>query len=297
MSSPSLPSAARQPGPFRQLWSHYLPARPRGLALVRERGWVLAWDTNHWVCLLNRAGERQAQWHPPDKLVTTCCAEDGSAYAAVGGRGEVWWLAPDLMPRWERAMPHPATAAAQDSLGQYLAVADSHGNLHLFDCTGRIVFRGESPRPLHHLAFVPAAPYLVGSADYGLVACFDSMGKLVWRDGLVAHIGSLASNGDGTLVVLACFSEGLQRYSATGQNLGRLAMDEPCRLAALTFDGHQLLAAGLGKQIRLLDRQGQVLATHPLDKPAAALALGPLGDYAVVALVEGPVIRLELGER
>jgi hypothetical protein len=287
-------AAAPKPGSMRQAWSHPLPANPQGVALARERGWVLAWDVNHWLYLLNRSGERQAQWHAPAPLAGACCADDGSAYAAVGARGEAWWLAPDLMPRWERALPYPATAVALDPLGHYLAACDNRGNLHLYDLTGRPVFRVPTPRPLHHLAFVPAAPFLMGSADYGLVACFDAAGRQVWRDGLVAHVGSLAVTGDGSLAVLACFSEGLQRYSVTGQNLGRLALAEPCRLAAVTFDGRFLLAAGLDPQLRLLDRDGQTLCTHTLDQPVAGLALGALGDQAVVALNDGPIMRLEL---
>jgi hypothetical protein len=256
----------------------------------------LAWDTHHWIYLLDRAGKRQAQWHTPDKLVSACCADDGSAYGAVGNRGEVWWLAPDLMPRWERAVAHPATAAAMDSLGQYLAVADVRGNLHLFDLTGRLIWQVESPRPLHHLAFVPSGSQLVGSADYGLVACFDPAGRLLWRDGLVAHIGSLAVTGDGSQVVLACFSEGLERYSAGGEKQSRIVLAEPSRLACVTFDGRHFLVAGLSNQLRLMERDGRTLATQDLDHPAAALALGALGDRAVVAVMEGPVIGLGLPE-
>src|SRR5262249_17911137 len=154
-----------------------------------------------------------------------CCADDGSACAAVGGRGEVRWLTPDLMPRWERTLSHPALAAAMDPFGQYLAVAGARGGPHGFDRTGKQGARGESPRPLHLLAFVPAAPFVVGSADFGLVAGFDLTGRLAWRDGLVAHAGSLAVSGDGAEVVLACFSEGLQRYNHLGQNRGRLNVD------------------------------------------------------------------------
>jgi hypothetical protein len=292
--SPSIPKTSAQPGVIRPAWVHSLPAGPRGLSLARERGWLLTWDANHWVYLLNRTGHRQAQWHTPGPLVAACGAEDGSAYGAVGGNGQIWWLAPDLMPRWERAVARPATAVAMDPFGQYLAVADAGGNLTLFNHSGRSVFQVQGARPLAHLAFVPAAPYLVGSADYGLVTCVDPGGKTVWRDGLVAHVGSLAPNGDGTLVALACFSEGLQRYTASGQNLGRLGLPEPCRLLSLSFDGDLLLMAGLGNQLRLLDREGNTRATHALDQPAVALALGPLGENAVVALLDGPVIGLEL---
>jgi hypothetical protein len=279
---------------MRLRWTHPLPASARGVALARERGVVLVRDANHWVYLLSRGGGPQSQWHAPGNLVATCASDDGSAYAAVGDRGEVWWLAPDLMPRWGRGLSRPATAAALDALGQYLAVADNRGRLYLFNHLGKFVFKITCARPLHHLAFVPGAPYLLGSSDFGLVVCYDPAGKQLWRDGLVAHVGSLAVNGDGSEVVLACFSEGLQRYNVAGENQGRVSLAEPCRLAAISFDGRYILASGLGNHLRLLNRQGQVLCTHVLEKPAAALAFGAQAERAVVALADGPVISLSL---
>ena len=85
---------------------------------------------------------------------------------------------------------------------------------------------------MHHLAFIPAVPFILGASDYGLAACFDLEGKLVWRDALVAHIGSLTVSGAGERVILACFTEGLQQYDLKGKNLGRKSLPEACRLAA-----------------------------------------------------------------
>src|SRR5205823_4738570 len=107
------------------------------------------------------AGERQAQMHARGKLVAAACADDGSAYVAVGAGGEIWWLAPDLHSRWERSVPHPATALAVDPFGQCLAVADAGSNVSLFDCRGRPVGRFQSPRSLHHLVFVPTVPFIL----------------------------------------------------------------------------------------------------------------------------------------
>jgi hypothetical protein len=155
---------------FKSLWSFSPPAGASGLSLARERGTLLAWDRAHWLYLLDGAGKRQAQRQFPGGLADAGCSDDGSAYAAAGAAGEVWWLAPDLGTRWETKLPHPALAAALDPFGQYLAVADTQGGVHLFDCLGRKVIETEAPRPLHRMAFVPAAPLLVGCADYGLVA-------------------------------------------------------------------------------------------------------------------------------
>jgi hypothetical protein len=164
----------------------------------------------------------------------------------------------------------------------------------VFDRHGRPVFDVQNPRPLHHLAFVPEAPLLLGSADYGLVAGFDLKGRCVWRDGLVAHVGALAVSGDGGHVALACFTEGFHRYDATGKHLPNWSVGEPCRLCALSFDGRRLLAATHSHRLLLLDDAGQTTASRALERTPVAIALGALADSAYVALAEGTVMAIEL---
>ncbi len=292
--SDSLSTPVPNRGALPLLWSQTLAVAPRGLAPIREKGGLLAWDDKHWLHLLNRQGERQGQMRPQGAVTAVCAAEDGSAFAAGGSQGEVWWLAPDLKLRWEKVVPDKVTATAMDPFGQYLAVADGRGNLHIFDRDGRRISQTQGPRPFQHLAFVPAAPFLVGSADFGLVACLDLAGQWVWRDGLVAHTGALAVNGEGEQILLACFTEGLRRYGVKGRAQGRLPVAEPCRLVAQSFDGSLILVADLTHHLLLLDRAGRTLYTHSLESPAVALALSALGDSAVVALTGDTLVCLDL---
>jgi hypothetical protein len=282
---------------MRPTWSHPLPARPRGLSLAREKGSLLTWDETHWLYLLSRDGQRQAQRNFGPALAAACLSDDGSACIAVSTVGDLWWLAPDLTTRWQLALPAAALVVAVDPLGHYVALAlapaDEGGSLHVYDQGAKAVMTVGCPRPVHHLAFVPQEPLLVASADYGFVGAFDLAGRCVWRDGLVAHVGGLALTGDGNPLVLACFSEGLQRYGADGRRLERLSLEESCRLVALSFSGQQVLVAGLSKRLLLLDPAGKTLATHALEQSAIALALGPLGDYCVIALADGQVVRGE----
>lgn len=266
----------------------------RGLTLAREKGWIAVWDEQHWLYLLNHAGEVQAQRRIDGALATACCADDGSAYAALGSQGEVCWLAPDLMPRWQCVLPARAVAAALDPLGQYLAVSDIKGNLHVFDRLGKPVRQIDCPRPLQHLAFVPTTGNIVGAADYGLVACFNVDGTWLWRDGLVAHVGSLTLTGGGERILLACFTEGLLSYDLTGKKLGKVEVAAACRLASLSFDGRLTLVAWLTKQLVVLDADGRNLGAHSCDQPVIALALGPLGSTGCVALADGTVLGLDL---
>jgi hypothetical protein len=254
---------------------------------------VLAWDQTPWLYLLNNQGQREAQVPVPVSLTAAACAEDASCFAAAGKGGELWLLAPDLSPRWQRQLPQAATAVALDPFGRYLAVADSQGGLSLLDRAGQGLWQNQLPRPLCHLAFVPEEPFLLGCADFGFVACLDMTGRIVWRDGLVVHCGALAVNGDGSRIVLACYSEGLRQYDLHGSRLPSLTPPAGCTLAASSFDGRRLLVAGPSSSLRLLDDRGEVLGQHALDRPAVAMALWPLADRAVVALANGPIAALE----
>lgn len=279
---------------LRPVWSQNLGTPPRGLTLAREKGWLLLWDDRNGVQLWNQAGRLQGQATLPGAVAAACAADDGSAFAAVGVQGEVWWLAPDLTVTWQMALRGTATTAALDPFGLYLAVADSLGRLNVLDRRGRRVFVSQLARPLQFVAFVPQQPFLVGCADYGLVICLDLKGEKVWQDGLVSNVGSLTVNGNGERIVLACYTEGLRCYSVTGRHPGRLPTTEGCRLAALSFDGQRILTADLSTRLQLLDEQGGLLATHTLDRPALALALGPLADYGLAAFPDGTLIGLEM---
>lgn len=283
-----------RPHSFKRSWSHALVAPCRGLSPAREQGSLLAWDDAQWLYLLNRRGQRQAQRHFPGALGVACCSDDGSAFVAAGNRGEVWWLAPDLATRWERSLGQAILAVAVDSYGQYFALADAASHLHLYNRLGEAIWKISLPRPLHHLVFATTSPLLFGSSDFGLVACFDLKGQWAWRDGLVAHVGSIAVNGSGDHLVLACYSEGVVRYGAAGKKLDTLTPAEPSRLVALSFDGDLVLAAGQTTTLFLFDSKGQTVLTHPLELPATALAYGGLGDFAVVGQSNGTLIGLEL---
>ncbi len=271
-----------------------MPQSLRGLATARERLRVLVWDEKDWLYLFDQNGNLQGQVQPPGRLAAASCADDGSAYAVCGSRGEVWWLKPDLTTAWQTAVPRGAVTLALDSFGQFLAVSDANGGLHVYDRDAATVFSVQSPRPFHHLAFVPSAPCLLACADYGVVGCFDMDGKWLWRDGLVAHIGALAVSGNGERILLACYSEGLQWYSLDGKRQVRQTAPDPCRLAAVSYEGGVILTAGLADRLQVLDLNGTSIGAYIVDSPAVALSLSALGDYASVALSDGTLLGLKL---
>jgi len=276
-------------------WSQTIPAPLRGLSLARERDWLLALDGQDDLFLFNRVGAIQAQRPSPVPVAAACCAEDGSACAVGGSQAAVvCWLAPDLAPRWQRSLPQRATAIALEPLGRYVAVADAGCTLHLLDARGRTVWQATTPRPLVYLAFVPEKAVLIGAADYGLVLCFGAAGECLWRDGLVAHVGSLAVSGDGESLLLACFSDGLYRYSTAGPKQQRIPLHTACHLAAVSYAGDCLLTASQDGRVSRRERDGSLRDQISFDSPVVALALSALGDYGIVGLVDGTLRRVDM---
>jgi hypothetical protein len=280
----------------RPLWSQTVAPSLRGLSAARERGWFLVWDSRHNLYLFNHAGERQAQANPPGDFIAASAAEDGRSFAAVGEQGQVHLLAPDLTPRWQRSIDRRATAVAVDADGQRIAVAGGDGSLHLFDKSGTLLWQNTNPRPLHFLSFIPEKPALIGSADFGLVASFDAGGRCVWRDGLVAHTGSLTTTGDGGTIALACFSEGACCYTlADGPKARRMvASVAPCTLLASSYAGDVWLTAGLEPRLTLRQADGTARAETEIAGRPVGLALNPLGTQGIVATAEGTLTAFAL---
>jgi hypothetical protein len=198
------------------------------------------------------------------------------------------------MPRWERRLSARALACALDPFGNYLAVADAGGGLHLLDRQGKLVSQAQTPRPLAHLAFVPEEPVLLGCADFGLVAGFDRALRCLWHFGLVANVAGLAVNGDGSRLVLACYSDGLRCFSHDGRNQTHLAVADPCRLVGLSYDGRRAAIGGSKPHFFLLDVQRQTWLTYPLDSAPVALSLAALAETAFAALADETVLAIEL---
>src|SRR5581483_10946888 len=138
-------------------------------------------------------------------------------------------------------------------------------------------------------------PVLLAASDFGLVGGLDALGRWLWQDAPVVHLGGLACSGDGQAVAVACFSDGVRRYDAAGRPQPAVPTPEPCRLVAATYGGGRLVAGGVFGGVHGLDAAGTVLWESKCDQPVVGLGLAPLGGRAVVALADGRVLGLDTG--
>ena len=281
---------------MRIAWTRPLSAVPLGLSLARESCTLLVWESEATLVRLDPEGRVETSGRSPVPPVAVAMSDDGRLIAVAGRRGKVCLLTLDLVPIWERNLPRKPTALALDPLGARLAVADEAGGVFVFDRQGREVWRASTARPLTRLAFVPEAPVLVGAAEFGLVCTFDGAGACTWRDGLMAHVGSLAVSGTGDPILLACFNEGLCTYALGRPKSHRLPMSPPVRLAAMDYSGEVIVAIGLDGHLLRCGADGTRQVELPLTANAVAVCVEALGEAAVVALGDGTLVRVEMGD-
>lgn len=270
--------------PLNQLWTYSFPSEPRGLSLAREPGRSLVWCANDWLYLLNPRGQLQAQVHFPETIACAASADTGSLIIVAGQQGLLRSFAPDLSPRGGGFPNLPGGNAAQttslalDPFGQTLARADNQAQLHFRTSPNQPPVSHPCPRPLTHLAFVPTDRRLVACADSGLILAFDTQGKILWRDAPFSSIGSLSVDGAGENILVASFTDGIQRWNKEGKKQDRIATPEPCRLVCQSFESEVILAAGLeAGWWAQRGKEGKV-SHFKEDAPITALACCPLGD-------------------
>lgn len=274
----------------RLIWSFTLAHPVRALSWARESGHLLIRDDNQTLSLLNAQGALQGQTHL-DGLTTAALADDGSVIVAASNSGRIWWLNLDLTVRTQQQVAAPALAIAVDSFGQYLALADKRGLLHFFDALGQPLGPVSCPRPLHHLAFAPAAAQLAAAADLGFVGVLDlNTAQWLWSDRPVSHVGSVAVGARGEPVFLACFSDGVRRYGAGGASRRTIKLPIPCSLVATSFAGERGIAAGAGHAILAFDPKDDLSHTIELEHTPTALGLSPTGEQIVCALSDYRVL-------
>jgi hypothetical protein len=119
--------------------------------------------------------------------------------------------------------------------------------------------------------------------------------KWLWSDRPVSNIGSLAVTGNGDLLMLTCFSDGLRRYGPGGQPRAAQKLPAACGLVALSFSGDVGVAASASAKLYGFDSRGEPVLTHDLESPPTSLALAPLGDRVFIGHADGKLTAARLG--
>lgn len=279
--------------PPRLSWSLATEAAIVSVQFARETGEVLAADQTGALYLIDRKGEWRGEARGQSALKALAWSDTGGGGAALVGDHQLCWFNRELKFLGAVELPSRSVAIAVEQHGRYAAVSLDDNNTLLFDCHLRMIRHFQTPQPLISLQFLVTEAALIGVAAYGLLCAYDLNGELLWQEKLYANVGDLSVTGDGQMILLACFSHGVQCHDSLGRQRGSFQVGGTAARVSTSFLPGKLTVATTEQQLFRLDTDGQIEWEATLPEPVHSLFMEPLGHAQICALPSGRIFRLD----
>jgi hypothetical protein len=298
-NSPARSSTRLDPSPA---WTVVTDAPLKGMALAREAGSVFAWDEADQLYRIDAQGQFQSVARAPGKIQAGAVSDDGSLVALLGEGSRLWLLDGDFELTHERAAIPDPLAIAVDPHGRYAAVSSKMNAVQFYSRHARLAGKFETRQPLASMVFVPDRLFMVATGAYGSIVGIAMMarangsleGAIVWNEALMSSVGRLALTGDGQMILIACFTHGVQRYDIEGKSEGAYHLGGSAGHAVPDFAGRSIAVSTTEGELAILSGAGNVKWRTTLNRPAIALETDALGRYVVYGQATGEVVRLDL---
>jgi hypothetical protein len=273
-------------------WSFSTEAPLVSLDLANESGDLLAADTSGGLYRLDSRGQfvSLTRGHRNIRKIAFC--DTGSAAVILTGDSVVSWLDENLEVQWSIELHEVCLDVAIDPYGQHLAVSLADGNNIIYSRFKKQVSNFETMRPLSFLDFLITEPALVGCAEYGFLCRHDFSGNAEWNEKLWTNVGDMSVSGDGTSILLASFTYGIQLFDTAGNNRASYMADGTANLVAGSLIPQQIAAATLERKLYWLDSDGELQWMAEAPEEISRLICDPLGDGFYCGLSSGKVYRL-----
>ncbi len=285
------------------LWTVLTDAPLRGLCMAREAGVILAWDEADHLLLFDILGERRTASRSPSRITAAAISDDGTLVAVLVEGERLLLLDQDLAPLNDRPAVSGAHALTVDPHGRYIAVATKHKRTQFYTRHGKPAGRFETLQPLAHLRFVPDRAMLLGASAYGSLIALDlaasgPSGSLSaeenWKVQLLSNVGDLTTTGDGGMILVSCYTHGVQRYDNRGHNEGAYHLGGTASHAVPDFAGRTIAVATTEGELAILNSAGNIRWKTGLPRPILSLECDALGRSVLYGLPTGEITRLDL---
>ncbi len=283
-------------------WSVLTDAPLKGMTLAREAGSVFAWDEANQLYRIDARGQFQSVAKAPGKILHGSVSDDGSLVAFVGEGSRLWLLDGDFELIHDRAVIAEPLSLAIDPHGRYVAVGSKMNVVQFYSRHAKLAGKFATRQPLSSLVFIPDQPFLVGIGAYGSIAGIQLSergsngsldGEIVWYEALMSSTGRLATTGDGQMILISCFTHGIQRYDLEGRSEGAYHLGGSAGHAVPDFAGRTIAVTTLEGELAILSGAGNVRWRTTLNRPAMALETDALGRYLVYGQSTGEIVRVD----
>lgn len=299
-TSPARPSARIDPA---TAWTIVTDAPLKGLTLAREAGAVFAWDEADQLYRIDGRGQFQSVARAPGKIHHAAASDDGSLVAILGEGTRLWLLDGDFNLLHDRSAISDPISLAVDPHGRFAMVGSKMSVVQVTDRRGKQAGRFETRQPMASMVFVPTHPFLIGTGSFGSImgVALEPAnggtgldGNVFWYEPLMTSVGQLSTSGDGGMILLACFTHGVQKFNLAGHAEGSYHLGGSASHARPDFAGRSIAVATIEGELVILSGAGNVRWRTVLPRPASALEMDALGRFVVYGLASGEVVRLDL---
>ena len=226
------------------------PGPRGGLGLRLGRGRPALSDRRPGRVPVGRQGPRQ---DPRGRAIS----DDGSLVALLGEGSRLWLLDGDFELIHERSTIADPLAIAVDPHGRYVAVSSKMNVVQFYTRHAKHAGKFETRQPLsqHGLRARSACSWSApgptgrssGSPWSPGVRTGQLDGAIVWNEALMSGVGRLATTGDGQMILLACFTHGVQRYDIEGEIRGAYHLGGSAGHAVPDFAGRSIAVSTTGR--------------------------------------------------
>ena len=263
------------------------------LALSRESGDVFVCDAASNFYRLSRAGKIAAVTHPSTPLAQLAWSEDGQwGYGLISDKTVVRFDR-NLQIDWEYESHDDILALAASPFGHHVLITHTDATNVVLNERKRKIARFETVRPLQFAKFCGTEPVLFGAAENGLLCCHNLVGAQLWQERVWSNVGSMSVTGAGDIIYLSNFSHGVQAFDGDGTSLGVYVLEGTVDRVSTSYEPYRLIATTIEQFVYWLDSDGDLIWSSGAPTSIVDIACDPLGDWALVALQSGELIKLE----
>lgn len=273
-------------------WSFVLDAPLQTMDLSAETGSLLVADQSGGMYLLDRLGKIVSVTRGFQEIRNLAWAQRGTSGIAVLGENRVVSLTAALKIEWSVDLNESATAAAVAPFGEHYAISLANGMNYVLRSDRKQLAKFESERPIYFLRFLETQTHLIASAQYGYIGRYAFDGNIIWQNKTFSNVGAMATTCDGSLVALAMFSHGVQKYSGSGETCGRFALEGTPHLIAITPDSRRIAIATLENHLYWINPNGDLLWAATAPETIRQLAVAPAGETMYLGFQSGRLLTL-----
>ncbi|WP_165394839.1 WD40 repeat domain-containing protein [Methanofollis fontis] len=229
------------------------------------------------------------------RVVTTSFNDDATVIAAgTQGKGGVSILSENGSLLWEYPTGCPVYQVAVSGDGQSIAVASD--KLRIFGRNGDLLQQFESDYFAFSTALSADGEYIAGGYDDSTLSLMTAGGQRRWTRSLEDDAVSLSLSSDGSLLAVGSKDEKVHLYNGQGTLLWSYETGNTVCSVSISPEGDYVAAGSYDKVLYFFDRNGTLLWRHVAGSRVLGVDVSAEGEYVAAAYGKQVVLLNAQGE-